>query len=136
MVQELDSKGMLPHETTLQSDTTSQQEVPSTSPSEIHPMENPLTIVDSVREALKTVQDPEIHMDLVTLNLIYEIKVTEGKAGIVMTFTTPMCPFGPALVEEVKKTVEAVPGISKVDVKVTFTPPWEPTPEVRMMLGI
>ena len=94
------------------------------------------TIVDAVREALKKVEDPEIHMDLITLNLIYDIKEEAGIASVLMTFTTPLCPFGPALVDEVKKATQAVPGVTRADVKVTFTPPWEPSPEIKMMLGI
>lgn len=96
----------------------------------------PSSMVDTIREALKKVEDPEIHMDIITLNLVYDIQAQDDRASIVMTFTTPLCPFGPALVDEVRRTIQAVPGISTVDVKVTFTPPWEPTPEIRMMLGI
>jgi len=96
----------------------------------------PTSLADHVREALKKVEDPEIHIDVITLNLIYEIKVEDGACKVLMTFTTPLCPFGPALMDEVKRAAESVEGISNADVKVTFTPPWEPTPEVKMMLGI
>lgn len=91
---------------------------------------------DQIIEALKTVQDPEILLDVWFLGLIYNIDIGDGKVAIDMTFTSPMCPYGPMLVEEVRSAVRKLPGVTEADVKVVFTPPWEPSDEVKGMLGM
>ena len=58
-----------------------------------------------VVEVLKTCLDPEIGIDIWTLELIYDIKLDRKKVHVKMTFTSPMCPYGPVLVEEVKRKV-------------------------------
>ncbi len=89
-----------------------------------------------VIEALKKVTDPEIGIDIWTLELIYDLKVEEEKVNIKMTFTTPMCPYGPMLLEEVKSKVKELEGVKEVNVDVTFDPPWEPSKELRATLGV
>ena len=92
-----------------------------------------------VIDILKTCQDPELNLDIWTLGLIYEIKifsVNEVNSKILkkMTFTSPMCPYGPMMVEELKtkiKTKGAEPSI-----EIVFDPPWEPSDEVKEILGI
>lgn len=91
---------------------------------------------EAVIEQLKNVQDPEIGMDIWTLELVYDVSVEEDMAKIKMTFTTPMCPYGPMLVEEVKAKVSEVEAVKKVDVEVTFDPPWKPSEELRATLGV
>ena len=93
-------------------------------------------IAEKVREALKECIDPEIRLDIITLGLVYGINVSGEKAKIKMTFTSPMCPYGPALVEDVKSKVEAVPGIKESEVEIVFNPPWQPSEELKAMLGI
>lgn len=92
---------------------------------------------DQVIEALKTVEDPEIFLDIWFLGLIYNIDIREDNAiNIEMTFTTPMCPAGPQIVGEVKEKLGALPGVPFVDVTVVFTPPWKPSDEVKALLGM
>tara|TARA_Y100000310_G_C20206612_1_gene589366 strand:+ start:67 stop:354 length:288 start_codon:yes stop_codon:yes gene_type:complete len=91
---------------------------------------------EDIIEVLKKVNDPEIGIDVYTLELIYNVKVTQDKANIKMTFTTPMCPYGPMLVDEIKTKVSEVKGIKKVDVDVVFDPPWEPSEQLRATLGV
>jgi len=91
---------------------------------------------DQVIEVLKTIEDPEIFLDIWFLGLIYSIEIEERRIGIQMTFTSPMCPAGPWLVEEVRRKVKALPTIEEVDVRVTFEPPWQPSEEVKAMLGM
>ena len=99
---------------------------------------------DAVIEALKTVEDPELFLDIWFLGLIYNINIKEPAVPdapcqdveIEMTFTSPMCPAGPELVGQVKQKVGAVSGVSAVEVKITFVPPWEPSDEVKGMLGM
>ena len=92
---------------------------------------------EDVMNVLKGVNDPEIGIDVVTLELIYNANVSEdGKVDIKMTFTTPMCPYGPMLVEEIKAKVSEINGVKEVNVDVVFDPPWQPSEQLRATLGV
>ena len=91
---------------------------------------------EDVLGILKKINDPEIGIDVYTLELIYDVKVENGKAKILMTLTTPMCPYGPMLIEEIKSKVSGIKGIKEVEVEVTFDPPWEPSEQLRATLGV
>ena len=102
--------------------------------------EDDLSLFDPVLEALKTVRDPEIPVDLVNLGLIYELMVKKG--GIVfveMTLTTPSCPVAASMPDEVKKAIADVPGVEDVRVNLVWTPPWTQdrmSEEARLELGL
>ena len=85
---------------------------------------------------LKEINDPEIGIDVYTLELIYDVKVNDDKVKILMTLTTPMCPYGPMLIDEIKSRVSEIKGIKEVDVEVTFDPPWQPSEQLRATLGV
>jgi FeS assembly SUF system protein len=93
-----------------------------------------------VLAALKTVQDPEIPVDLVELGLIYELIVKKG--GIVfveMTLTTPSCPVAASMPGEVETAVRGVPGVEDARVKLVWTPTWTPermSEEAKLELGM
>ncbi len=89
-------------------------------------------------DALKTVVDPELQIDIWTLGLIYnmERKPEQKEINILMTFTSIMCPVGPMIVQNVDMALKKLPNVHRVNVEVTFTPPWEPTEELREMLGV
>lgn len=91
---------------------------------------------NDVVEALKKVNDPELHMDIWTLELVYNIDVNDDNVDVTMTFTSPACPYGPALLEDVKQKLKEVNGVKNVNVEVTFDPPWEPSEELRAMFGV
>ena len=93
---------------------------------------------EQVIEALKMVNDPEIMLDVWTLGLIYNLKVdgTKGDVLITMTFTTPACPYGEILVEEIKQKVKEIKGIKHLKIDVVFSPPWQPSDEVKALLGM
>ena len=91
---------------------------------------------EHIIEVLKTVEDPELFLDIWFLGLIYNIAIDEGRVIIDMTFTSPMCPAGPQLKHEVQTKVAAVPGVKESIVQITFTPPWEASEEVKGMLGM
>jgi len=91
---------------------------------------------EEVIEVLKKIEDPEIHIDIWTLELIYNVDVNDDKIKVKMTFTSPMCPYGPQLVEEIKTKVSEVNGVKGVDVEVVFDPPWKPSEELRATLGV
>ena len=94
---------------------------------------------EQVIEVLKKVYDPEIQYDIWSLGLVYNIEIENTKVKILMTFTTPMCPYGPALLDDVRRNVSSIEGVGEVDVEITFNPVWGPdkmTEEARMGLGI
>ena len=91
---------------------------------------------DDIIAALKTVMDPEIHMDVWTLGLIYEIELKGDEAYVKMTFTTPFCPYGPALAESVRRAILGVKGVKNVDLDIVFEPPWTPSEELKVELGL
>lgn len=90
---------------------------------------------ERVIETLKTCNDPELGIDVWTLGLIYAVALGKDKAKITMTFTTPLCPYGPMLVEEIRSRVMGC-GAKEVAVEVVFTPPWKPSEDVKEMLGM
>ena len=92
---------------------------------------------EDVIEVLKTIQDPEIYLDIWFLGLIYDISIEDGVyVTIKMTFTTPTCPQGPDMVLAVRERVAALEGVEDVYVEVVFTPAWEPSEEVKGLLGM
>jgi len=92
---------------------------------------------EAVTEALKKVFDPEINIDVWTLGLIYGLEIEpDGLIKIKMTLTTPMCPYGPALIENVKSEVKKLKDVRDVAVEVVFEPPWQPSEDLKAQLGI
>lgn len=90
-----------------------------------------------VREALKECYDPELNMDIITLELVYGITILGDKVTIKMTFTTPACPYGPLLLDEIQRKVkEKLPEIKDLKIDVVFDPPWQPSDELRAIFGI
>lgn len=81
---------------------------------------------DAIIETVKTIFDTEISVNIYELGLIYEIKVDDDfNAHILMTLTSPNCPVAESLPAEVKEKVRNIQGLNKVEVKVTFEPPWD-----------
>lgn len=91
---------------------------------------------ERVIEELETIYDPEINLDLWTLGLIYNIEIeSETHVKITMTYTTPLCPFGPAIKNEVEDAMHSI-GFQTAEIDVTFEPPWKPPEDLRTMLGL
>ncbi len=92
---------------------------------------------EQVIEVLQGVEDPELFLDIWFLGLIYNIDISDdGSVKIEMTFTSPMCPAGPLLLDRVKTGVGSLPGVKDVEVKIVFNPPWQPSDEVKALLGL
>lgn len=92
-----------------------------------------------VWQALATVFDPEIPVNIVDLGLVYEVRIDGDRARIEMTLTAPACGMGPVLVEDVKSRVAQVPGLSRVEVELVFDPPWNRermSEEARLETGL
>jgi len=82
---------------------------------------------DSIIKALRSVHDPEIPVNLYDLGLIYALDVSDaGDVKIEMTLTTPNCPVADLLPTQVRRAVEAVEGVSDVDVQIVWEPTWTP----------
>ncbi|MFN4233725.1 MAG: SUF system Fe-S cluster assembly protein [Bacteroidia bacterium] len=90
-------------------------------------------------EALKTVYDPEIPVNIYELGLIYEIKIDdEANVEIEMTLTSPSCPSAEELPGEAEAKTKAIEGIKDVKIKLTFDPPWDKdmmSDEAKLELG-
>ena len=103
----------------------------------------PQEILDIERDivyTLKNIYDPEIPVNIYDLGLVYEIEMTpEGTAHIRMTLTAPNCPMADMLVQQVHDDVLKVKGVERVDVTLTFDPPWDRsmmTQEALLELGM
>ena len=91
-------------------------------------------------EGLREVYDPELHYNIYDLGLVYDIAIKDERdVHIVMTLTTPACPIGPMITEQIQENIGIIPGVKDVDVEFTFDPPWNPdkmSDEAKADLGI
>jgi metal-sulfur cluster biosynthetic enzyme len=94
--------------------------------------------VDDVEAALSNVIDPELGLDFVELGLIYGIEVENGDVHVTFTLTSPGCPIGPQVSEQIDEFVSELDGVTSVESSMTFTPPWTPermTEDAKFALG-
>jgi len=93
---------------------------------------------EAVRRALRQVKDPELDMNIVDLGLVYDVEVADGDVRVAMTLTSPGCPAGPMITNDVYKVVRALEGVQDVDVEIVWEPYWTPEridPKVRALMG-
>ena len=93
---------------------------------------------DDVQEALTNVIDPELGLDFVELGLIYEVEVDGGEVHIAFTLTSPGCPIGPQVAEQMEEFVLELEGVNAVHPRMTFSPAWTPdmmSEEAKFALG-
>ena len=81
---------------------------------------------DDVYDALSNVIDPELGLDFVELGLVYEVAVGEQDVHVTFTLTSPGCPIGPQVSEQMKEYVGDIDGVANVYPKMVFDPPWSP----------
>jgi len=81
---------------------------------------------EDVLEALSNVIDPELGLDFVELGLVYGVAIDEGTVNVTFTLTTPACPIGPQVSEQMKEFVGEIAGVEEVVPNMVFTPPWTP----------
>ncbi len=100
--------------------------------------------VEQVWDALRNVHDPEIHISVVDLGLVYGVEVpsrADGKTDVhvKMTLTTPACPYGPALLSRAHAAVSALPGVNEANIELVWIPQWDPrkmaSDEAKMQMG-
>lgn len=85
-----------------------------------------MVTVDDVEAALTNVIDPELGLDFVELGLIYGISVDSGSVHVTFTLTSPGCPIGPQVMEQIDEFVSELDGVESVESEMTFVPPWTP----------
>ena len=94
---------------------------------------------EEILEALRGVQDPEAAMSIVDLGLVYGVECEAQEVRVTMTLTSPSCPLGPYMIDEVTAAIRAVePGIPDVRVNLVWDPPWTPermSEEARTRFG-
>jgi metal-sulfur cluster biosynthetic enzyme len=81
---------------------------------------------DQIVEALENVIDPELGLDFVSLGLVYDIEIEAGDVHVTFTLTSPGCPIGPQVSEQIQEFVSELDGVERVFPKMTFSPPWSP----------
>jgi metal-sulfur cluster biosynthetic enzyme len=81
---------------------------------------------EDITEALSNVIDPELGLDFVELGLVYDVAIDGGTVNITFTLTTPACPIGPQVSEQMKEFVGELEGVEEVVPTMVFTPPWTP----------
>ncbi len=82
--------------------------------------------VDEVTDALREVIDPELGLDFVELGLIYDVEVQDSSVHVTYTLTSPGCPIGPQVSEQIEEFVGELDGVQYVQATMTFSPPWTP----------
>jgi metal-sulfur cluster biosynthetic enzyme len=92
---------------------------------------------EEITEVIRNTYDPDLDIDLETLGLIYKVDFDEAAQSLrlTMTFTTPLCPYGGEIVEELTGKFKRL-GVKEVAIDVVFNPPWTPPPGLRDMLGV
>ena len=91
------------------------------------------------RKALRAVKDPELGLNIIDIGLVYDVTVSEeGQAHVTMTLTSPGCPAGAEIMEDVRQTLADLEGVTGVEVELVWEPYWTPErmdPRVRAFLG-
>ena len=94
---------------------------------------------DSVRKALRAVKDPELNLNIIDIGLVYDVEVGDtGDVQVRMTLTSPGCPAGAEIIDDVKRVVSDREGVRGVEVELVWEPYWTPDkmdPRVRAFLG-
>ncbi|TML71428.1 MAG: metal-sulfur cluster assembly factor [Actinobacteria bacterium] len=93
---------------------------------------------EDVVNALHTVEDPELGMDIVELGLFYDAEIDGEKVKVVHSLTSMGCPAGPMIQEGIVDAVRSVDGVGEVEVELTFDPPWTPdrmSDDAKFILG-
>ena len=82
--------------------------------------------VEDVTDALRDVIDPELGLDFVELGLIYDVEIEGSTVKVTYTLTSPGCPIGPQVSEQIEEFVGELDGVQEVQPVMTFSPPWTP----------
>lgn len=118
--------------------TTQQEAIEATETAEAGEQQGPTE--EEIMERLAKVEDPELHMGIVDLGLIYGTEYKDKTITVTMTLTSPGCPLGAVIESQAYWVLKTLPGVDDVKVNIIFNPPWDPrtmaNDDVKMMLGI
>ena len=92
----------------------------------------------ALRQTLRSVKDPELNLNIIDLGLVYDVDVEDGNVHIQMTLTSPGCPAGPQILNDIHQTVRPLEGVKDVDIEIVWEPYWSPEkvePKIRAMMG-
>ncbi|MFP5504936.1 MAG: metal-sulfur cluster assembly factor [Gammaproteobacteria bacterium] len=82
---------------------------------------------EAVEAALRTVNDPEVGINVVDLGLVYAVDVAPGRVSVDLTMTTPACPLGGMILDDARRALEAAtPDGTRIEVRLVWDPPWGP----------
>ena len=93
---------------------------------------------DEIVEALHTVEDPELGMDIVELGLFYDVEIDGPNVKVIHSLTSMGCPAGPMIQEDIHRVVAELPGVEDVEIELTWDPPWTPermSEDAKFILG-
>lgn len=93
---------------------------------------------DDVKQALRTVKDPEVGLNIMDLGLVYNVEIEGGEVHVQMTLTSPGCPAGPEILADADRSVRDLEGVEDVEVELVWEPYWTPEridPKVRSFMG-
>jgi len=94
---------------------------------------------EAVRQPLRAVKDPELNLNIIDIGLVYDVEVPDpGRVQVKMTLTSPGCPAGTEIIDDVKRVLTDMEGVESVDVELVWDPYWTPDkmdPRVRAFLG-
>jgi len=93
---------------------------------------------EEIVEALHTVEDPELGMDIVELGLFYDVEIDGPKVKVIHSLTSMGCPAGAMIQEGIEEAAASVPGVEEVEVDLTWDPPWTPermSDDAKFILG-
>jgi metal-sulfur cluster biosynthetic enzyme len=93
---------------------------------------------DDVIEALRSVEDPELGMDIVELGLLYDAQVQGRKVTVQYSLTSMGCPAGPLIQQNIEEVVRSLPEVEEVETELTWDPPWTPermSDDAKFILG-
>ena len=93
---------------------------------------------EAVRDALRSVNDPEVGMNIVDLGLIYGVELVPGKIRVDMTMTTPSCPMGAMITDEARAALKTLAPDAEIEVQLVWEPPWDSSmmsPEAKKHFG-
>lgn len=110
---------------------------PQPTPAENSPVEP--ASQEAVLEALRTVKDPELGINVVDLGLVYTVQSRGPEVDVEMTLTSPACPAGPEILRGAVSAIQRIPGVSQANVRLVLSPPWSPdrmTDAARDELGM
>ncbi len=94
---------------------------------------------EQIKLALRKVKDPELNLNIMDLGLVYDVLVEDRTVVINMTLTSPGCPAGPQIMNDVERTVRGMPGVEDVLMNLVWEPYWTPEriePRVRAYMGL